>query len=91
MRRLTKYSIFLFAIFLVQCKSNSGGPDIIDDTDTNGYNETTFFSTNGSKIINRQGIPVVIRGFGLGGWLMPEGYMFNMPGGFGPLPSEKQL
>lgn len=84
MRRLTKYSIFLFAIFLVQCKSNSGGPDIIDDTDTNGYNETTFFSTNGSKIINRQGIPVVIRGFGLGGWLMPEGYMFNMPGGFGP-------
>jgi hypothetical protein len=25
----------------------------------------------------------VIKGFGLGGWLLPEGYMFKMPGGFG--------
>ncbi len=84
MRRLTKYSLLLITILFIQCKSNSGGPDIIGDTDTNGYNETTFFRTDGTQILNRQGEPVVIRGFGLGGWLMPEGYMFNMPGGFGP-------
>lgn len=75
---------FFFSLLLLNCKSNSNGPDIIDDTDLNGYNETTFFSTRGTEILNRQGEPVVIKGFGLGGWLMPEGYMFNMPGDFGP-------
>lgn len=81
-----KSSYLLFIVIfglLANCKSNSSGPDG-PDTDVNGYNETTFFSTEGTEILNRQGEPVVIRGFGLGGWLMPEGYMFNMPGDFGP-------
>lgn len=71
-------------LILTQCKSSTNGPNGGDDSDLNGYNETTFFKTNGTEILNRQGEPVVIRGFGLGGWLMPEGYMFNMPGDFGP-------
>ena len=49
----------------------------------NGYADETFFRVDGKDILNRQGDPVVIKGFGLGGWLLPEGYMFNMPGGFG--------
>ena len=53
-------------------------------TDVPGYTDETFFRTDGKNILNRQGEPVVIKGFGLGGWLMPEGYMFNMPGDFGP-------
>jgi len=84
MRKLLVNFIVLSSLLLIQCKSNSNGIDIIDDTDINGYNETTFFKTQGPQILNRQGEPVVIRGFGLGGWLMPEGYMFNMPGDFGP-------
>ena len=84
MRKFLVGILTISSLFLIQCKSNSGGPDIIDDTDLNGYNETTFFRADGTEILNRQGEPVVIRGFGLGGWLMPEGYMFNMPGGFGP-------
>jgi aryl-phospho-beta-D-glucosidase BglC (GH1 family) len=39
-----------------------------------------FFRTDGTEILNPAGEPVVIRGVGLGGWLMPEGYMLNIPG-----------
>lgn len=37
-----------------------------------------FFRTEGTQILNRDGDPVVIRGLGLGGWLVPEGYMLHM-------------
>ncbi len=37
-----------------------------------------FFRTEGTKILNRDGDPVVIRGLGLGGWLVPEGYMVHI-------------
>ena len=37
-----------------------------------------FFRTEGTKILDREGNPVVIRGLGLGGWLVPEGYMLHM-------------
>lgn len=37
-----------------------------------------FFRTEGTQILNRDGDPVVIRGLGLGGWLVPEGYMVHM-------------
>lgn len=66
---------------LTACK-NPTAPSV-DDQDLNGYNDKTFFRVDGSEILNRQGEPVVIKGFGLGGWLLPEGYMFKMPGGFG--------
>ena len=38
----------------------------------------SFFRTEGTQILNRDGDPVVLRGLGLGGWLVPEGYMLHM-------------
>ncbi|MXW63801.1 MAG: cellulase family glycosylhydrolase [Bacteroidetes bacterium SB0662_bin_6] len=37
-----------------------------------------FFRTEGTKILDRDGNPAIIRGLGLGGWLVPEGYMVHM-------------
>jgi hypothetical protein len=77
--------LFLSAGLLLSCSSSTGpDSDKEDPVDLNGYDDDTFFRTEGTEILNRQGDPVVIRGYGLGGWLMPEGYMFNMPGDFGP-------
>ena len=33
-----------------------------------------FFKADGQDIVNPAGEPVVLKGVGLGGWLMPEGY-----------------
>jgi aryl-phospho-beta-D-glucosidase BglC (GH1 family) len=71
-------------IFFVSCTSPTDSNSDDGATHVPGYTDDTFFSTSGTQILNRQGEPVVIKGFGLGGWLMPEGYMFNMPGDFGP-------
>ena len=38
----------------------------------------SFFRAEGTQILNRDGDPVVLRGLGLGGWLVPEGYMIHM-------------
>lgn len=83
----SRYNTFLLAtlVLLLACNPSTGNDD--DDgpnTDVPGFTDETFFKTDGQEILNRQGEPVVIKGFGLGGWLMPEGYMFNMPGDFGP-------
>ena len=67
--------LLLFLLILSNCK-NSTSPN--DGEDLNGYNETGFFKTDGTLILNRQGEAVQIKGFGLGGWLLPEGYMFNI-------------
>ena len=29
--------------------------------------------------LERDGLPILLRGFGLGGWLLPEGYMWKLP------------
>ncbi len=75
--RALHYSLFLLliAFTLGNCKSSTGASGDDDDT---GFDETGFFRTNGQQILNRQGEAVVIRGFGLGGWLLPEGYMFRI-------------
>ncbi|MCF7829560.1 MAG: cellulase family glycosylhydrolase [Candidatus Marinimicrobia bacterium] len=39
-----------------------------------------FLHTEGAKIVNTEGEEVLLRGFGLGGWLVPEGYMLKVPG-----------
>jgi endoglucanase len=39
-------------------------------------------TANGSKIVNASGQEVILKGVGLGGWLLQEGYMIN-PGGGG--------
>lgn len=43
--------------------------------------------TEGKKIVDADGKEVIFKGIGLGGWLVPEGYMFNMSG-FANSPSE---
>lgn len=79
-------------LFTLSCK-NSTGSDPFSGVDLNGYNDKTFFKTQGQEILNRQGEPVVIRGFGLGGWLLPEGYMFNIsaPDGGSPTTIRQQI
>jgi hypothetical protein len=37
--------------------------------------------TLGKKIINSSGDPVLLKGVGLGGWMLQEGYMMNSSGG----------
>ncbi len=42
-----------------------------------------FLRTDGRSIVDDSGSPVLLRGFGLGGWLVQEGYMWNIHGFFG--------
>ena len=68
--------LFLLTCFILACNPPTSVKENTDDTDINGYADETFFKVDGKEILNRQGIPVVIKGLGLGGWFMPEGYMF---------------
>lgn len=36
-----------------------------------------FLTANGNTIVNGQGAPVLLRGMGLGGWMVQEGYMLQ--------------
>lgn len=82
--------LLLFLLILSNCKTSTS-PN--DGEDLNGYNETGFFKTDGTLILNRQGEAVQIKGFGLGGWLLPEGYMFNIthPAGEGATEIYEQV
>ncbi len=40
-----------------------------------------FLSTSGKSIVNEKGDTIILRGMGLGGWMVQEGYMMA-PGGF---------
>jgi len=73
----THYYLLLIS-FLIFSGCKDSGTNTDDDTDDTGFNETGFFKAQGTQILNRQGEPVVIKGFGLGGWLLPEGYMFGL-------------
>ena len=35
----------------------------------------------GKKIVDKDGCPIILKGWGLGNWLLQEGYMWNV-GGF---------
>src|SRR5690606_16994638 len=37
-----------------------------------------FLSAQGHHIVNSQGDTVILRGMGLGGWMLQEGYMFRL-------------
>ena len=39
-----------------------------------------FLKTDGEIIVNENNEKVILKGFGLGGWLVLEGYMWNYPG-----------
>lgn len=37
-----------------------------------------YFSVDGTEILGSNGQPIVMKGMGLGGWLLPEGYMLHI-------------
>lgn len=52
-----------------------------------------FFRTDGTEILDEQGNPIVMKGIGLGGWLLPEGYMLHIaaPDGGSPRSIRAQI
>lgn len=38
-----------------------------------------FYHTSGKNIVDTNGNAVLLKGYGLGGWLVPEGYMLHFP------------
>ncbi|GAB1348664.1 hypothetical protein MASR1M107_08760 [Ignavibacteriales bacterium] len=54
----------LFVVLLVSfCKMNA--------------QDAGFFSVKGKEILDPAGKPILLKGIGLGNWLVPEGYMFK--------------
>src|SRR3989338_4748735 len=41
-----------------------------------------FLKTSGTDIVDEQGNKVILRGVNLGGWLLPEGYLLKLEGGY---------
>ena len=39
-----------------------------------------FLRTQGTRIVDASGKPVILRGMGLGGWMLQEGYMLDIDG-----------
>ncbi|HDQ45101.1 MAG TPA: carbohydrate-binding protein [bacterium] len=50
-----------------------------------------FLHTDGGEIVDPDGNPVILRGIGLGGWLVPEGYQLKIPGFGSPSSIRKQI
>jgi len=52
-----------------------------------------FYKAQGPNILDATGKPVALRGVGLGGWLMPEGYMLKIaaPDGGSPTSIRNQI
>ncbi|MDG1685303.1 MAG: carbohydrate-binding protein [Flavobacteriaceae bacterium] len=40
-----------------------------------------FLTTSGKQILDKNGNPIILRGVGLGGWMLQEPYMMNFVGG----------
>lgn len=43
----------------------------------NGINAQSFLRSQGKEIVTEDGSPVLLRGMGLGGWMLQEGYMLQ--------------
>ncbi|MBU0711877.1 cellulase family glycosylhydrolase [bacterium] len=50
-----------------------------------------FFKTLGFDIVDSEGNPFILKGYGLGGWLVPEGYMLHTPGYGSPTSIRNQI
>lgn len=52
-----------------------------------------FYGTAGGAIVDPSGQPVILKGVGLGGWLVPEGYMLHIaaPDGGSPTSIRNQI
>jgi len=44
-----------------------------------GAEAKDFLRADGTRIVDAEGRPVVLRGMGLGGWMLQEGYMLELP------------
>ena len=51
----------------------------------------TFLRASGGKIVDASNNEVVLRGMGLGGWLLMEGYMLQVDGGFGQWQIKREM
>jgi len=49
-----------------------------------------YYHTRSTRLVGPDGQPDVLRGIGLGGWLMPEGYMVRVPGHGSPTTIRQQ-
>lgn len=56
-----------------------------------GQHAFAFLHASGQEIVDADGRPVLLRGFGLGGWLVPEGYMLHISGFGSPSSIRKQV
>lgn len=65
-RRVARVAVWLLAAFsaFATTPSMAGG----------------FLRADGTRIVDERGEPVTLRGVGLGGWMLQEGYMLEMPG-----------
>jgi len=50
--------------------------------------EARFVTVRGKEIVGPDGKPLLLRGIGLGNWLVQEGYMFKLEGGLHQSPRE---
>jgi Cellulase (glycosyl hydrolase family 5) len=64
-RRLSAPCLCVWVLFL--CLTPHAAPAAIE----------SFLHTRGQDIANERGEPIRLRGFGLGNWLLPEGYMWK--------------
>lgn len=64
MRKTLFLILFLSTIVLAACDS--------------GSRTKNFLRAQGHHIVNSQGDTIILRGMGLGGWMLQEGYMFRL-------------
>lgn len=57
---------------------------------TMSNNAQAFIKTYGQDFVDSSGTKVFFKGMGLGGWLVPEGYMLHIPG-FGSPSSIREM
>ena len=50
-----------------------------------------YLQTSNTNIIDGNGNKVILRGVALGGWLVPEGYMFQIPGSGSPTTIREKI
>lgn len=50
-----------------------------------------YFKTLGFDILDGDGNKIILKGYGLGGWLVPEGYMLRTPGYGSPTSIRNQI
>jgi endoglucanase len=55
-----------------------------------GYSQS-FLRASGGKIVDAANNEVILRGMGLGGWLLMEGYMLQVDGGFGQWQIKREM